>query len=60
MQAVEVDEDFLRHVLGLVLVHEDPIRDSGHSRVFGSEKGFERLGVSTRRRHRSHPEVHAH
>src|ERR1700674_2703920 len=60
MQAVEVDEDLLCHVLGLVLVQEDPVRNPGHPRVLGSEKGFERLVVSTRRRHRSHSEIHAH
>src|ERR1700674_4871033 len=60
MQAVEVDEDLLRHVFGLVLVHQDSVCNPGHSRVLGFEEGFERLVVSTRGRHRSHSEIHAH
>jgi hypothetical protein len=57
---VEVDEDLLRDVLSLVLVHEDPVRDPCHPRVFRCEEGFERFVVRTDRRHSSHPEIYAH
>jgi len=37
VQAVEVDEDLLRHVLRLVRVGQHPVRDPRHPSVFGCE-----------------------
>src|SRR5260370_759426 len=58
MKAMEVDEDLLRHVLGLVLVHQDTVRDACPPPVLGSEKGLQRPPPSTTHRHPPPPTLH--
>src|SRR5206468_416955 len=46
VQAVEIDENFLGHVLRLVRIGEDAVGDPDDAPIFGCEKGFERFVVS--------------
>src|SRR5438128_211809 len=63
MQPVEVDEDLLRHVLGLMRIGEDAVGDPDDAGVFGREEGFEGLLVREALRDRGHPartQIQAH
>src|SRR6202171_6877623 len=60
MEAVEVDEDLLRHVFRLVRVREHAVGYARDSSVFRCEKGLKRLFVRTLRRHVPQPEIYAH
>ena len=60
VKPVEVDEDFLRHVLGLIRVGEDAVGDSHDACIFGCEKLLERFVVRPESRQAARPEIHAH
>src|SRR5579859_1704413 len=45
VQPVEVDEDFLGHVLGFVRVRQHTVGDAHHARVFGGEQSVKRVVV---------------
>src|SRR6266571_4531161 len=60
VQAVEVDEDLLRHVLRLVPVGEDAVGDAHDACVLGCEESFERRLVSVDGGHPARTDVHGH
>src|SRR5438445_2122733 len=60
VKPVEVDEDFLRHVLSLIRVGEDAVGDSHDACIFGCEKLLERFVVRPESRQAARPELHAH
>ena len=60
VETVEIDEDFLGHVLRLMRIGEDAIRYPDDAAVFGCEKGLERLVFRPDGGHPARTEVHAH
>jgi hypothetical protein len=58
VQAVEVDEDLLRHVFRLISVGEDAVGDGDHTGVFRGKEAFERLVVSSGHAHAPRANVH--
>ena len=60
VEPVEVDEDLLGHVLGLVRISQDPVGYAGHPRVFTFEQRLEGLFARFHQMLRGLSEIYAH